>query len=232
MKNVNPNTATRVLIIEDEPDLLDAMVTFLNLDGMTAHGVGSLHAAEQWLSTHPHDILVLDLGLPDGDGMTWLSARSELADKGVVITTARGDSAARIEGVRGGADAYLVKPVQLEELSGLIGNLMRRRQKMVAQCWQLNPLNWTLTSPMGLSMKLTNMELRVMKAVFSCPGQVVSRQALIVGLGHDPDTFDLRRLEILIRRLRTKAQICLGVGLPLVTAHGAGYAFTGSIKEG
>lgn len=229
MTNANPNSATRVLIIEDEPDLLDAMVTFLHLDGLTAHGVASLHAAEQRLRTHVNDILVLDLGLPDGDGLAWLNAHPELVRNGIIITTARGESPARIAGVRAGADAYLVKPVQLEELSALIGNLMRRRQPMAASHWQLSSLNWTLRSPTGLSMKLTNMELCVMKMVAPCPGQVVTRHALIVGLGHDPDVFDARRLEILIRRLRAKAEDCFGVRFPLDTAHGAGYSFTADI---
>ena len=230
MTNTHLSSATRVLVVEDERDLLDAMVTFLNLDGLSAHGVGNLRAAEQWLQNNPHDILVLDLGLPDGDGLAWLNAHPELIHKGVIITTARGESDARIVGVRAGADAYLVKPVQLEELSGLVSNLMRRRRSTAAQHWQLSPLNWTLKSPLGVSMKLTNTELKAMMMFSSCPGQVVTRHALIVGLGHSPDTFDPRRLEILIRRLRKKAEDSFSSRFPLDTAHGAGYSFTAAIE--
>lgn len=232
MKKSKLNANTRVLVVEDEPDLLDAMVSFLNLDGFMAHGVGSLRAAEQWLRAHSHDMLVLDLGLPDGDGLAWLNARAELVQQGVIITTARGDSTARITGAQAGADAYLVKPVQLEELSALINNLMRRRQQTAAPHWQLSSLAWTLKSPDGISMKLTNTELKVMKMVSPCPGHVVTRDALIVGLGHDPDIFDPRRLEILIRRLRKKAEACFGSQFPLDTAHGLGYSFTAAIEMG
>lgn len=230
MTNRPAESALRVLIIEDEPDLLDAMVSFLNLDGLKAYGVGSLRTADQWLLSHTHDILVLDLGLPDGDGLAWLAARSDLTHKGVIITTARGESPARVAGVRAGAEAYLVKPVQLEELSALIGNLMRRRQQIAPEVWQLSVLNWTLNSPLGVSMKLTHSELKVMRMVTPCPGQVVTRHALIVGLGHNPDVYDPRRLEILIRRLRMKAEASFNLHFPLETAHGAGYSFTAAIK--
>ena len=229
MKKTKLNANTRVLVVEDEPDLLDAMVSFLNLDGFTAHGVGSLRAAEQWLRAHSHDMLVLDLGLPDGDGVAWLNARAELVQQGVIITTARGDSTARLTGAQAGAYAYLVKPVQLEELSALINNLMRRSQQVAAPHWQLSSLGWTLKSPECICMKLTNTELKLMKMVSPCPGQVVTRDALIVGLGHDPDIFDPRRLEILIRRLRKKAETCFGIRFPLDTAHGVGYSFTAAI---
>ena len=230
MTNTTMNAAIRVLIIEDEADLLDAKLSFLKLDGFTVHGVGSLREADHWLLSHTHDILVLDLGLPDGDGLAWLAARADLVHQGVIITTARGESPARVSGARAGADAYLVKPVQLEELSALIGNLMRRRPQIASQIWKLNVLNWTLKSPLGVSMKLTSNELKVMKIVTPYPGKVVSRHAIVVGLGHDPDIYDPRRLEILIRRLRSKAETCFGLHFPLDTAHGEGYSFTAAIS--
>jgi len=232
MINTAMNGATRVLIIEDEADLLDAKLSFLKLDGFTVHGVGSLREADHWLLSHTHDILVLDLGLPDGDGLAWLAARSDLVHQGVIITTARGESPARVSGARAGADAYLVKPVQLEELSALIGNLMRRRQQVAPQVWQLNVLNWTLKSPLGVSAKLTSSELKLMKMFTTCPGHVVTRHALVVGLGHDPDVYDPRRLEILIRRFRSKAKTFFGPHFPLDTAHGEGYSFTAAISMG
>lgn len=229
---MNPNesgAALRVLIVEDETDLIDPMVSFLQLEGFSSHGVSTLRAADQWLSSHEHDVLVLDLGLPDGNGLDWLSARPDLVRKGVIITTARGENTSRIAGARAGALAYLVKPVQLEELSRLIVNLTSRQQKPESKAWILSHLHWTLKSPLGVSMKLTSMELKVMKALTACPGQVVARQTLIAALGHNADFYDPKRLEILIRRLRTKADACLGVPLPLETAHGEGYSFIASI---
>lgn len=226
---MNPLPA-RVLIIEDEPDLREALVMFLHLEGFAAHGADSLSAAEQWLATQAADVLLLDLGLPDGDGLTWLSSRTDLLDKGVIITTARGDMLSRISGVKAGADVYLVKPVLPEEIASLIRNLMRRLRSAAPSAWTLNNRAWTLAAPGGPSVKLTHSEQVLMRLLAQAAGQAVPREALARGLGHDPALYDYRRLEMLVRRLRIKVRQA-GADLPLETAHRVGYAFTGHIRH-
>jgi DNA-binding response OmpR family regulator len=219
----------QVLIVEDEADLLDAMITYLTMDGMRVEGVSTLLAADEWLFTHEHDILVLDLGLPDGDGLAWLGPRPWLRDKGVIITTARGDSNQRISGARSGADLYLVKPVELEELSYAVQNLHRRIHRVPSTQWSLNLTNWLLLSPDGRPIKLTHGEATLLKCLAESPGLPVSRDALVMQLGHSPVHYDPRRMEIMVRRLRNKTQEILGYPLPFETVHGKGYAFTAAI---
>ncbi len=220
----------RVLVIEDEPQLLDATVTYLNMEGFVADGVAGLHAATQWMRTHPFDLLILDLGLGDGDGLTWLHQNSALKDKGVIITTARGESAQRIEGIKAGADVYLVKPVQLEELASLVTNLLRRMRGSASPNWTLDRTDWTLRSGSGLAVRLTHSESVLLQRLAHKPGAVVSRQDLATSLGHDPEAYDFRRMEILVRRLRQKVKTSLGIELPLETVRKIGYAFTTSIQ--
>lgn len=220
----------RVLVIEDEPQLLDATVTYLNMEGFVADGVAGLHAATQWMRTHPFDLLILDLGLGDGDGLTWLHQNSALQDKGVIITTARGESAQRIEGIKAGADVYLVKPVQLEELASLVTNLLRRMRGSASPNWTLDRTDWTLRSGSGLAVRLTHSESVLLQRLAHKPGAVVSRQDLATSLGHDPEAYDFRRMEILVRRLRQKVKTSLGIELPLETVRKIGYAFTTSIQ--
>ena len=74
------HTPGRVLVIEDEPQLLEATVTYLNMEGFVADGVAGLNAATQWMRTHLFDILILDLGLGDGDGLDWLQRSSASLD--------------------------------------------------------------------------------------------------------------------------------------------------------
>lgn len=219
----------RILVIEDEADLLDATVTYLNMDGLTADGVGSLTAAAQWIRNHPFDVVVLDLGLPDGDGLQWLQ-KQPLQGKGIVITTARGDNLQRLEGARAGADLYLVKPIQLEELAALLHNLLRRLHSQQVPRWRLSRTHWTLITPGGQSIKLTHSESMVLQKVAEQPGIAISRQDLARCLGHDPQYYDFRRIEILVRRLRNKAKASFGNELPLETVHKLGYAFTAPIE--
>lgn len=219
-----------VLVIEDEQDLREATVCFLQLENMMAVGVGGLEAAEAALNSHDFDVLVLDLGLPDGDGLAWLAAHPDLGDTGVIITTARGEATSRITGVRAGADVYLVKPVQLEELVALIHNVMRRLRPATNRNWVLDVTTWCLNSPDGISVKLTHSERLLLLELAQVPGQSVSRDDLVCALGHRPEYYDPRRMEILIRRLRNKARDQLGYDLPLETAHRQGYAFTSGIE--
>lgn len=220
----------RLLIVEYEPALLDAMVTTLNMEGFVADGVGSLGAAESWLHTHEFDILVLDLGLPDGDGLSWPEAHPEWHGKGVVITSARGDERQRVQGIRQGADLYLVKPVSLDELTSLLHNLWRRLYGSADSTWLLQPALWTLKSPLGQSVQLTRMELLLLKRLAEEPGEALSREALAQALGQDPIQYDYRRMEILMRRLRGKVHDALGVELPVETVHRIGYAFIAPLR--
>ncbi len=232
MNPISHEIFARVLVIEDEPDLQDALVTFLNMEGMQAHGVGNLTDAQAWMSTHDFDVVLLDLGLPDGDGLNWLRKRHDLRDKGVIITTSRSDGLSRVSGIRAGADVYLVKPVLPEEIVSLVQNLMRRLRGQVQSFWVLDDTGWRLLAPDGRALKLTHSENVLLHRLAKSAGQAVSREDLAISLGHEPEHYDVRRLEILIRRLRNKAKEAWGDILPLETAHRQGYAFTANIRIG
>lgn len=225
------NDAPRVLVVEDEGPLREATVAYLHLDGCQAQGVGTLAEAERWVLSQDFDVLLLDLGLPDGDGLEWLLRhKSRLATKGVIITTARGESADRIAGVRAGSDVYLVKPVALEELSASIANLHRRlSQASPMASWRIDRATWLLYTPQGQSVKLTGSEMAVMCALARQPGVTVPRDDLIVELGCKPDSYDPRRMEILVRRLRNKVSDNTDTALPLETVHRQGYVFVNAI---
>lgn len=224
--------AVRVLVIEDEPDLCEAMVSYLNLEGFLADGAGSTAAADAWLQTHDVDVIVLDVGLPDRDGVSWLNQSAAIKGKGIVMATARHELPDRLRGFKAGADAYLVKPIELEELRAIVQNVANRvdRVKTTAPAgWKLNAVNWSLLSPNGRTVKLTQSETMLLNALASQPGQTVQKDALVRALGHVPAAYDFRRMEILVRRLRNKVAKQTSIQLPLETVHGLGYAFASDI---
>lgn len=220
----------RILVVEDEPDLQEALVGYLNMEGISAHGVSNLREAESWMDSNDFDILLLDLGLPDGDGVPWLKKQQHLRDKGVIITTARSDGLSRVSGIRAGADVYLVKPLLPEEIVSLVYNLMRRLRGHLPLTWLLDSTGWRLMAPDGRPLKLTHSEHALLQRLAQSCGQAVSKEDLASCLGHNPEHYDFRRLEILVRRLRNKTKETLDIPLPLETAHRQGYAFTANIQ--
>ena len=230
MKNKSRNLV-KILVLEDEPALLETAVTYLNLKGFAADGVNSIKSAEQWMQTHHFDILILDLGLGNEDGLEWLKSQSGLKQKGLIITSARMGDSDRIAGAIAGADVYMVKPVLLDELVATLHNLIRRLQLVNSKPWLLNNLHWTLESPDHQVIKLTNFEVIFLSNLITAsPGQVITKETIIKSLGHDFASYDPKNIETLLSRLRSKVKKQSGVVLPLQTAHGKGYAFTGQIR--
>jgi DNA-binding response OmpR family regulator len=217
-----------VLLVEDEPDLRDAVVNFLRLDGIDVVSVGSLHEALTSLKQQQFDVIILDLGLPDGDGLDLLQQHKNFKETGVIITSARVAQEQRSNGIRCGADAYFVKPFDLEELCLQVRNLTRRVRKQHSGYWRLDEVQWSLVTPMGLAVRLTQSEIRFLKPLMRAAGSPVDRQELVSSLGHKSDYYDARRMEIMVRRLRKKIDQISSESLPLKTVYGYGFAFTGS----
>jgi len=176
--------STKVLVVEDESDLREALTSYLRLDGFMADSASCLQEANTLMSNGRYDVVLLDLGLPDGDGLEWLQQRSDLMKTGLIITSARGAKTQRINGIRCGADAYFVKPVDLEELSLHVTNLARRVRQLQSGSWELHEVDWKLVSPSGISVKLTRSEVHFLLPLMQNPGSPILRDVLIARLGH------------------------------------------------
>jgi DNA-binding response OmpR family regulator len=230
LMQIQPSNPAHILVVEDEPVLQEAIVSYLNLSGFIADGVASLAGAKSWMLTHRFDILLLDLGLDDGDGLSLLDDFN-LQNKGLIITSARSEASDRLIGLKAGADLYLVKPVLLEELAVNIHNLSRRLNISATKPWVLDTSTWLLESPDNKSVKLTMLEMGFLTCLADTPSVVVSKDSLIIALGQQPSDYDPRRMEILVRRLRTKIKNSLHCEAPIETVHGQGFVFTGIISK-
>ena len=151
----------------------------------------------------------------------------------MIMATALGNLEDKVNGLNAGADSYMVKPVELEELLAVVRRLAQRLERSHAKPiphWLIDCIHWLLIAPNGDTLKLTNSEVVLLGAVAKCPGQHVARDIIIRALGHNPKTYDSGRLKILAQRLRNKVSDNLSLTLPLETVHGLGYAFTAKIS--
>ncbi|WP_240475878.1 response regulator transcription factor [Xanthomonas arboricola] len=206
------------------------MLPGLRRFGFDAVGVGTVSALHKRLDEVPADVLLLDVGLPDGDGFSVARLmRAQHPQLRVVMLTSRMETRDRVRGLSEGADAYLTKPVELDLLAATLHSLLRRvpsTEEPARKGWRLGADGWCLFSPGGTSTALTKSERSLCERLFANAGQLVSREALIGALTEHVYDFDAHRLDSMIHRLRTKAQRRCGAVLPLASVHGRGYVLT------
>ena len=234
ISDLSPDRAARILIIEDEPMLREAMTAYLNIDGFHCQSVGSLAGFKAFLTSgQTAQAMVFDLGLPDGDVLEILKPFIQShPNVGTVIVSARGALSQRIEGLNRGVDFYFQKPVDMQELSLVLKKLTQRVNKTMSLVWTFDATAWRLHSPTGEYMPVTLREKILLEMALAKPGTPFSRDALAKAWGFDPLLFDFRRMEALVRRLRKKCLVQLQCDLPLSTMYGFGFVFNAEAAEG
>ncbi|MBB3980146.1 DNA-binding response OmpR family regulator [Rhizobium azooxidifex] len=224
---------TRVLIVEDEQRLLKDLVDFLGLCGFTAEGVATAEGLRRVLDDHePPDVIILDVGLPDGNGFELASEIRGAHRCGIIMLTALGESDDRIRGFESGADIYLVKHSTLREIEAAIRSLLRRTGDQVdvadgaGDKWVLDSRNWILTAPNQRSLKLTATEFALVSALCKDGGGICEREKLAETIARPRAHFDNRHLDAVVSRLRRKIGEQTNLHVPIKVVYGVGYTFT------
>ena len=128
----------RILLVEDNEELVSLLAKWLGRSGFSVDSVGNAADATHALATIRYAAIVLDLGLPDEDGLTWLRRVRDRGDSTpVLVLTARHGVSDRVTGLRAGADDYLAKPFAMEEVVARLRALMRRSDNLLGQCLTL-----------------------------------------------------------------------------------------------
>ena len=222
-----------VLLVEDDQALRFELSDYLSSVGYTVHGVGTLSAAEQVLD-QGFALLLLDINLPDGSGLDFCLRVRPYVRAGIVMMTGRSERELRIQGLKGGADAYLVKPVDPEELDATMQSVLRRacekRFSMVSAAampvqWRLDSVRLTLSGPNGKVCKLSQQEVLLLSTLVRASGQQASRAELLASLDTQGLASTGHRMEALISRLRSKVMEDMHLELPIRSIYGKGYAF-------
>ncbi|MDP9899451.1 response regulator [Variovorax ginsengisoli] len=220
-----------VLLIEDDPLVATGIVAGLRLHGLTVDHVGTAGRARSALATSHFDICILDLGLPDEDGLTLLSGwRMQGRDLPVLVLTARDAVAHRIRGLGAGADDYVLKPFDLDELVARLHALLRRASGRSADRVEHGELSFIPSTGevrlAGQVVELARRELALLRALLQHPGQILSSEQLRDSLyGFDQDV-ESNAVNVHIHHLRRKlgpeiVETVRGLGYRLGPAGGA-----------
>ncbi|GAA0585554.1 response regulator [Caenispirillum bisanense] len=228
----------RVLVVEDEGAVREMIAAFLSNAGYAVRTAADGFAMQSILESEPVDLLLLDLNLPDCDGLEVarsLRARSRL---GIIMVTARDEPEDRARGLELGADDYITKPFFPRELLARVRNVLDRsggNLDMVAPDvlsfgrWVMDRANRRLVSTDGRDPALTAAEFDLLCALMDRPGQLLSREALAAAVDDKKPDAGARSVDILVSRLRKK----LGDDGSLIeTLRGHGYRFTARVERG
>ena len=217
----------KVLVVEDEPLIRRALVLSLTNEGFEVHEAEDARGCRAVVHAVRIDVVVLDLGLPDIDGMALAAELRARRDLGLVVVTRRSAPEARIEALDIGADDYLIKPVHFGELAARIRSVLRRRgarpdPRRRLGAWIVDLEARTVVRA-SANAGLTRGEFDILARLIEADGGIVSRDDLLAIVSRRPFEADLRSVDVLISRLRRK----LGDGAEdrdlILTAAGFGY---------
>jgi len=201
----------RILIVEDEAQVGQFVRRGLDKLSYSSTWVRTCAQAQDALAESPYDAIILDLGLPDGDGMELLNEWRKCGfNEPVLILSARDALEDRIKGLNLGADDYLPKPFSFEELVARIRSLLRRQSEKKTTIFEhrhikLDLLARQVTAGKG-AVDLTAREFALLELFMQNPGRVLTRSMIAEKIWESRDDLDANLLDVYMRRLRMKLE--------------------------
>ena len=216
MVSLSEEVMVRCLIVDDDDEIRSSLQEFLQRFHMDVSTAANGNELRRLMASNPYDVVVLDLMLPDANGLTLCKWIHETSDVPVIILTAQGDPISRVLGLEIGADDYLGKPFEPRELVARIHAVLRRAQKrdrpadvsqqriVKFEGWSFDRALHQLISPADVVVALSNAESRLLSAFVDHPERVLTRNQLI-DLTRAPgvDVND-RSIDLCVSRLRQK----------------------------
>ncbi|MEA3536908.1 response regulator transcription factor [Rhizobium sp. CC-YZS058] len=215
----------RILLVEDNKALSDGLAAILRGSGYAVDVVGDGASAEAVAATERFDLVILDLTLPEMDGLDVLrSLRARQNKAAVLILTARGSAEDKVRGLDLGADDYMIKPFDVAEFEARVRVLLRRQAGLRSSLVTFGPLSLDLTSrtfsAAGQTLDLPLRETGLLEVLIMRAGKVVSKDAIMQSLTGFDDDLSANAIEQYVSRLRKRLA---AYGLTVRTARGIGY---------
>lgn len=229
-----------VLIVEDDREIALLLERYLSAHNLVVDIAASASELREGAARQRPDLVLLDLGLPDEDGLTLLQYVRRRWDAPVIIVSGRGDTVERVVGLELGADDYVSKPFDFRELLARIRSVLRRNaatapteQPSILRFdrFELDVGRRRLRDQDGTDIPMTTGDLALLMALLRQPNKVLSRDQLMDLLhGREAGPFD-RTIDVAIARLRRKIERDPSAPMLIQSVRGAGYLFAASVSH-
>jgi two-component system OmpR family response regulator len=235
------NHSPHILIVEDDREIRTMVSRFLQKHGCRVTTSEDAKAMDRALSVARIDLIVLDLMLPGEDGLSICRRLRASSAIPIVMLTAAGDIVARVVGLEMGADDYVPKPFDPQELLARIKAVLRRTRSLPKQReqstatmsflgWRIDPVARELRNPGGAHVVLTGAEFDLLVAFCRCPRRTLSRDQLLdLSQGRAGGPLD-RAIDILVSRIRRKIEANPSQPMMIKTVRSGGYLFTPEVS--
>ena len=233
-------TALHVLVVDDDPDIAHLLSRYLGSQGLRVTVAANARAARDAVLAQSFDVMLLDLTLPDEDGLTLMRDLRKHWQGPVIIVSGRGESVERVVGLELGADDFVTKPFDFRELLARIRSVVRRAQppqapRATGRGFEFEGFRMELASRRvldadGAEVPLTTGEFDLLLAFVQRPHQVLTRDQLMNAVhGRDAGPFD-RAIDVQIGRLRRKLETDPAAPRLIKSVRGAGYLFAPAVR--
>lgn len=232
----------RIIVVEDEPDLREAVAEYLGANGYDVATAENAAAARSLLEAQPYHLAILDIAMPGEDGLSlgrWLRTKTQI---GIIYATAAGTALDRIVGLELGADDYIVKPYELREVLARVRSVLRRVPQPVAPQaaktdtgtrrfmnfggFQADFDGRLVTGANGAVIEMAKSEFDVLEVFLTRANRLLTRAAISEAIGFVEDPESSRAVDIRIMRLRKKIEADPANPKFLRTVRGEGYIFS------
>ena len=233
--------APLITVLDDTPEIRSILSDALEQAGFRVRSFGRAAEFEQACKTITPDACIIDLGLPDSDGLALVHRFASQSNVPILIISGRSRTQDKIVGLELGADDYIIKPFEIEEVIARLRVILRRTSadavkadaQIVKFCGWTADLNLLqLTKDNGESQNLTFAENEILKMFLASPNRLIKREQILDYLGSDADDAFDRSIDVKVSRLRTKLGDDAQNARIIKTVYGAGYIFIAEIIAG
>ena len=231
MPNVTKTAKYRILVVDDDKDIVQTIKGNLELDDYEVSTAYDGRTCLQLARDSRPDLVILDLNLPDLDGIKACQVMRREFDFPIIMLTARDGVADKVLGLECGADDYIVKPFNYLELSARIKAIFKRLERsLVNDQYEFKALSINFKSRIltvrGTPVKLTKTEFELLSLFVSYPGEVLSREFIQQQIWHDSQLYQSSRVvDVHVQRLRKKIEVEVDKPEYIHTVAGVGYKF-------